>query len=565
MRLSLTSNRKMISSQLIVRAGVMFLTQLFGCYALASILFLCSASVSPVLFPIALIGGWGIASIGCGSRERAGLALAAAAAWTVAICSGMMLWDFSYDGNAYHQESIAALCEGWNPVHPQPQFADLSIWSLHYAKGLEIIEATVVSTTGLLESGKAVNFILALSAALYAYEFIRRQFPAVDRRISACITLLAVCNPVFITQAPTFYIDYAKYFYTLLSIISIIDWVCGHHHARALLTLVMVIQLAVATKFNAFFEEGIVIATALIWLIIKGHARISAKLAGIALIAALAGVLPLGYHPYITNTLTAGHPLFPLMGSGSVDIMSYNTPDVFAEGNRFTNFLLSMTYPLLPKYDSRMGGFGPLFSIMMAISLVVLWRSHTRYRPVTLYIAGVTLVSCFFFEQSWWARYICQAWLIFPLAAIVACTSPRDKAATGWLLGCGALTLLLCLPSYYSTLKLRAYRNAIFSTLSGKAVKVQHLNRAYARQLTEHDVTPLPTESDCPATLIPLPYYGSTLNPENPIMQLTREQYDEIFRNLSTGPFASLSRLKRRLGRSDNTDHYPQPGGTCTD
>ena len=210
-------------SRLLERAGLMLMAQLFAAYAIASVSFLFGATISALILPAALITGWAVAAIGASAGSRVRLLLIFVSVWAMAIVFGWNLWDYSYDGNAYHQEIIAALCDGWNPTAPPGPFSDLTLWSLHYAKGIEIIESTVVALTGNLESGKAVNIILACASGAILAGVLRQWFPTVRPAMVAAITALAICNPVFVTQAPTFYIDYAKYFYTLLTIISLIS------------------------------------------------------------------------------------------------------------------------------------------------------------------------------------------------------------------------------------------------------------------------------------------------------------------------------------------------------
>ena len=523
-------------SRLLERAGLMLMAQLFAAYAIASVSFLFGATISALILPAALITGWAVAAIGASAGSRVRLLLIFVSVWAMAIVFGWNLWDYSYDGNAYHQEIIAALCDGWNPTAPPGPFSDLTLWSLHYAKGIEIIESTVVALTGNLESGKAVNIILACASGAILAGVLRQWFPTVRPAMVAAITALAICNPVFVTQAPTFYIDYAKYFYTLLTIISLISIIRAPRRLQQWMLLFMTIQLAVATKFNAFFEEGLVIALALAWLLFHRRAKLSVRIAFISLVAAAAGVLILAYHPYVTNTLTAGHPLYPLMGEGSVDIMGYNTPEIYARGNRFTNFFISMFHPLVLHYDSRLGGFGPLFLVMLAVSLAVLWRVRSPWRREAIYIAVCTLASCFIFDQSWWARYICQAWLLFPLAAIMAADSPKERPAAWWILGCGFITLLLSIPSYVGCIRVREFRTSVYETLRNDGIIMSNPNRAHLRQCAEHGITVYVNENP-PDSLNRVPYFGKLSGPGiYPIMYLTPEQKRDLRNRISELP-----------------------------
>ena len=114
-------------SRLLERAGLMLMAQLFAAYAIASVSFLFGATISALILPAALITGWAVAAIGASAGSRVRLLLIFVSVWAMAIVFGWNLWDYSYDGNAYHQEIIAALCDGWNPTAPPGPFSDFFI------------------------------------------------------------------------------------------------------------------------------------------------------------------------------------------------------------------------------------------------------------------------------------------------------------------------------------------------------------------------------------------------------------------------------------------------------
>ena len=78
-------------------------------------------------------------------------------------------YDFSWDGQWYHQTGIIHIARDWNPLtDPMRSFdAHLEIWERHYAKGPWYFAAAVYQTTGHIEWGKAINW-LALAAAFWA-------------------------------------------------------------------------------------------------------------------------------------------------------------------------------------------------------------------------------------------------------------------------------------------------------------------------------------------------------------------------------------------------------------
>ncbi len=99
-----------------------------------------------------------------------------------AMLLGMAAYDFSYDGQGYHQPGIMALANGWNPVSepflenhspfygkvigPQVKFIN------HYPKASWIPAAAVLKLTGSIEAGKMFHFIFLAAAFLMTLHFL---------------------------------------------------------------------------------------------------------------------------------------------------------------------------------------------------------------------------------------------------------------------------------------------------------------------------------------------------------------------------------------------------------
>lgn len=376
----------------------------------------------------------------------------------VSILFAIPVSDYSYDGNMYHQEIVALLTSGWNPVETSVPSDEISLWARHYAKALEVIESAVVSCVGLIESGKAVNLMLVASAAGFVYDFLHHRFPELSARSCCLITAVALANPVCMAQLPTFYIDFGKYIYTMLAIVLLIEWGSFVEPRRNLMLLCVVICLAAGTKFNAFFEMGVVVFAACLWLAMKRDWRRVWVLASVAALAAIISVV-VAWHPYITNLIDRGHPLYPLMGAGAVDIMTGNTPPVFEGHSRVVNFMISVAYPGVPTYDNRIGGFGPFMLLMLIISAYWIIRYRRVAGALPVYICVWIMVSCFFFDESWWARYISQLWLLLPIAALTAFRAGRRcrlLLALAFLTGLTGLGL-----STFKGLYASCYRSAV--------------------------------------------------------------------------------------------------------
>ena len=86
----------------------------------------------------------------------------------LSVALSVFVIDISFDGQIYHQPTIYALSHGWNPSRDShnPIISDKwgeNIWIDHYCRGMETISASIVAFTGNMESGKAVNLIIAIS------------------------------------------------------------------------------------------------------------------------------------------------------------------------------------------------------------------------------------------------------------------------------------------------------------------------------------------------------------------------------------------------------------------
>lgn len=355
---------------------------------------------------------------------------------TFSLITTAVLYDVSYDGNTYHQGSIIQMLNGWNPFH-SPETPQ-NLWIVHYAKGLEIVASTISICFNRIECGKSVNILLILSSILITASFIRRELPRLSlRKITLLTSLLSLC-PVVIRQAYIYYNDYPLYTFMLLEVIALIEIYRNNRNHNAWIILIATSLFAAVTKFTVGFYIFLTLAIGIIWIFFTPKRRVSYTLAAISIILIIVGFGIMGYHPYITNTIDRGNPFYPLIGS-NVDIMTNNTPELYSEGNRFSNLLRSLFYNGLGTdiwipfatdsirdyyigYDSRIAGFGPFFvytlmtSIVLWISIAGKKRHQTTTQSKQALFFGITAVllimGCFIFEQSWWARYVPFLWAV---------------------------------------------------------------------------------------------------------------------------------------------------------
>lgn len=296
------------------------------------------------------------------------------AIWAIAILICYNLADCSYDGNDYHQEMVQAVASGeWNPYR---QFivdnCDYSLWTLTYAKGIEILAGTVISLTGSLESGKSINLILIISTGLICWDVLRNNFEQLSLKNRIIIMILLIGNPVLLSQCLTYQNDFPIYCYIILTLALSNKLLKGQDVTMGYAGLATVILLAVATKFTSFFFEGLTILCILIAFFIHREYRFAKKYLLFTSSVAVISAFFICFHPYITNWISYGHPLYPLMGTGAVDIMSHNTHDIYCGHNRFYNFFQAYSAFVLYSPGLHRGGFGCLFAIILPLSFLII-------------------------------------------------------------------------------------------------------------------------------------------------------------------------------------------------
>lgn len=438
----------------------LFFTAAFS-FMLLALALICGIGNGPLIFPTAMVGAFALIVRINGWRKAV-----MAGAWGLVIIAlsvviSGILCDGSYDGNFYHQETVALLAQGWNPYDMADLQMTETLWVRHYAIGIEMIASTIVTLTGSLEAGKAANLILTVSALGMVYAFLRR-ISTVKKRTTILASVAIIGSPVVICQMTTYYIDWTKYIFDVILLLSIYGLAKRWNKLDAL-TAAAVIVLAVATKFNVWFEACLIIALACVWFAATRQWRTAFKLAGLGLASVIVGAA-LCYHPYYHNYLIGGHIFYPLMGDNPDDIMTENTPTIFCHG-RIVDFFRSMLSVSLPSADEREGGFGPLMAPMLIVSGWIVLKLRRSVNPAWIYALTATLLSCFIFEQSWWARYICQLWLVPAIALALALTDNSLRWLRNVLLAMMLVTAAVSIAfTGYLTARITIYRHHLYET-----------------------------------------------------------------------------------------------------
>ena len=231
----------------------------------------------------------------------------------ISLLISSIIYDFSFDGQSYHQESIIRLKAGWNPFYQVIPDSQTHTHTINFPKSTWIYASVIFDLSGNIELGKSYNLIFFPAAFFYVLSFVRKfqknTIPALG------ITLLFTANPFVLTLMFTYHVDGLIALLILISLISLINFVQTEKRSEqveSLLMLIIASILAINSKFS-----GLTCGIMLIGYILRELFRRRYKnvlwLTAAGIFILLIGIFCMGYNPYITNFLYYGDPLFMSM------------------------------------------------------------------------------------------------------------------------------------------------------------------------------------------------------------------------------------------------------------
>lgn len=376
-------------------------------------------------------------------------ALLSLATIIVSILIALSFYDLSYDGQTYHMETISLLKNGWNPFsNLLVEKNHLYLYINHYPKGLEIPQSTIYSLIGRIESAKATNIILLTATFCLSLAFLL-NLNKLSTTKCILLSLFAVLNPITVNQLISTYVDGSMALLFLTFLITAL-FVIKKPSLENLFLLGSIIIIAANLKFNSLVYIVIFAFAFICWVVFTKKKTLVRRALYTIILSGSFAVFIVGFFPYVKNTVDFNHPFYPLMGSEKVDIISYNIPNTLEQkgafGRFFTSFFshtdnmmndhdrgaelkIPFTFNKVDilsagKVDTRIAGFGPLFSGIFIVSLVLFIAFLVKFKKRHLlkglfYIIIVLIFSVVIMPDSWWARYIPQLWFI-PIIILLA-------------------------------------------------------------------------------------------------------------------------------------------------
>ncbi len=383
-----------------------------------------------------------------------------------------LFFDFSYDGQRYHQEAIYHLANDWNPF---TQMNVGNIWVDHYPKVFWINAALVYKLTHSIELGKLYNITFLIGVFLITFPLLNEVLK-INYIYTLLISLLITFNPVAVIQSITFMVDSSLATLTTAIIITLWFYLVNNERLNPLKILLFLLTPLVVLYLNLKFTGLINIvfmSTILgIILILKKQIKQLFIYITVLIFVLIIGVFFVGYNPYVTNLISQGNIFYPVYGkdwnssyflenmepialNGKSNLYKFIISVIALPGNyhplSYHSKIIPLKIPftiinssLLNHYqavDSRLAGFGVYFQELMILSflsLIIIFISIIKqdlnrlkffHFQKTIYFLVVSLgllLTVIINPACWWARIVPQIHL-FPISIIIYNLLSKNK------------------------------------------------------------------------------------------------------------------------------------------
>lgn len=392
-------------------------------------------------------------------------------------------YDLSYDGQAYHQETIIALAQGWNPtktlLNPNTN-PDVSYQRIlnSYPKGIETLETIIYKLTNSIEMAKSIKIMLIVMTL----SFVCATLLVItnNKKLTFLIALFLILNPVVIYQFFSFYIDGELYLF-LLSLLALLALYYLVQRNYLLYPIIMLLIILWNIKVTAIVTSTLfIISWAIFFWITKKEDKffkilIFGKLFFVYFFTFILAFCFVGYNPYITNTKYFKNPFYPVIGKNSDQYIFGNMPESLYNKTTLERLLISIfskssgvrregkthSYKIPFTFNrneldtflgsTTLGGFGPLFSGIFLVTIVVLNiiavlnEPFTFTKTILFSVCGFILVSVLVIPVTSYARFISQFWIIPCITLLYALYQNNDFFEINKTVKAGGLLLLVVL------------------------------------------------------------------------------------------------------------------------
>ncbi len=348
-------------------------------------------------------------------------------------------WDLEWDAQAYHLPAIVSLMDGWNPVYEQHPL----LWANYYPNGWWSLQASMVSLMQPLgasfESGRALTLLLLGAAISLIYTVIKLCIPS--RIICFLITLVALCNPVVITQLTTHMVDGVM---SMLALCMVATLTLALHTKAPLyyLACAAAIMLLINTKMSGVYWGATGCAIVLICYAMVQR-RLPIKPAMVCMVAALFALVVVGFKPFVTNVRDQGMLVYPpidthlpnhypegVAGLSQPERLIYLLSTQSADSQeRYFPWQLSMAdWQHMPEYHLWREHFSAWFGLICLLSVIIAVTA-TLLKPANNVVVWTTslllLGSLLLFPENWHVRFVPFLWLLPVILSLNVSTHKR--------------------------------------------------------------------------------------------------------------------------------------------
>jgi hypothetical protein len=427
-------------------------------FVIATLWLSISLDIQAFLFPFSLliaciIGGYGLFKINGFNKMEVLFVFTSVLIIGLGcfVVSGQF-YDFSFDGQWYHQDAIILLKNGWNPFYDQPILDEIASgqnanYINCYPKAPWTISACVYATTGAIEYAKFYQLVLLGASFFLSVHFTLRWF-SLSVVSASLLSFVITFSPVVVGQSLSFYVDGQFAVFTLLTLYFICDWITNFEEKVPLVLLSLCLIYFINIKFTGLVYSLVFLFFAFSLVLWKDRGRVLKMVLKLSVVMTVA-IFVFGFPTYGTNILHKGHPFYPIMGKNNEGekIAAAQYPKNFFGKNRFEklylasfalpNYTAPKTHPSIPKrlFSSNvikaslpyyrnhqpveMSALGPLQAELLILLLPLFFLSFLFYRKSWIYILFFGLAtSCVIQPECWNYRYVPQLLFIYLLVII---------------------------------------------------------------------------------------------------------------------------------------------------
>jgi len=426
-------------------------------FIIATVWLMIGFDINAVLFPLSMVISAVffyllLSSEGYKKQTVWGILVFAVGLCAILFTISGQFYDFSFDGQWYHQDAIILLKNGWNPFYDQPILDEIASgknanYINCYPKAPWTISACVYATSGAIEYAKFYQLVLLFASFFLSLHFMLRWFP-LSILSAFLLSFVVAFSPVVVGQTLSFYVDGQLAVFTLLTLYFLCDWVSNLESKVPLVLLGLCLIYLANIKFTGLIYSMVFLFFAFSWVLWKEREKALKMVLKLSVIMTVA-IFLFGYCTYPRNMLQHGHPFYPIMGKNNEgkEIAAAQYPMNFFGKNRFEklylasfalpNYTAPKTHPSIPKrlFSSNvikaslpyyrnhqpveMSASGPLQAELLILLLPLFFLSFLFYRKSWIYILFFGLAtSCVIQPECWNYRYVPQLLFIYILVII---------------------------------------------------------------------------------------------------------------------------------------------------